>query len=467
MAKHNNIIQYHNIRTKDLGIVIFVVIFLYVVICLFISSKNQTITGYQVKTGTLSENRQYSAIALRNEQEVVSDYTGHVNYFIREGERSAYANLVYCIDETGKISDLIGKSPIEDNSLSKSELKSLKQDIMLFSKNFDEKSFSDAKVFSNRIVNNLTQIENRMIIEDVTKISSDHSNDIINFCRAKASGITLFYKDGFETLKPSDITLEHFDKEKYVRTDMLNDDLVEAGSFVYKYVNDENWSLVIKATPEEAKRVADKDYVEVKFLKTLTTSWGKVTVLSETDEYSLIELSFTNSMVSFCKDRFVDIELLVEEDNGLKIPNSSIAEKPFFLIDKEYVTKGGNSSGLSVLRKEQGDNGETVKNVEISVYKEDDDVYYVDTGSLSQGNILIKPDAPVTGDDSNVFVVGKQGTLTGVYNINKGYADFNRIVILYSNDEYTIIEPNVSYGLRAFDYIALDASVVSEKDFVY
>ena len=163
---------------------------------------------------------------------------------------------------------------------------------------------------------------------------------------------------------------------------MLNDELVETGSFVYKFVRDENWSLIIKATPEEAKRVSGMDYVEVKFLKTLTTSWGKVTVLSETDEYSLIQLSFTNSMVSFCKDRFVDIELLVEEDNGLKIPNSSIAEKPFFLIDKEYVTKGGNSSGLSVLRKEQGDEGETVKNVEISVYKEDDDVYYVDTGSL-------------------------------------------------------------------------------------
>ncbi|MBO4808670.1 MAG: hypothetical protein J5537_06465, partial [Lachnospiraceae bacterium] len=174
-----------------------------------------------------------------------------------------------------------------------------------------------------------------------------------------------------------------------------------------------------------------------------------------------------NSMVAFCKDRFVDIELMVEEDNGLKIPNSSIAEKPFFLINKEYVTKGGNSSNLSVLRKEQSENGEVVKNVEISVYKEDDDVYYVDTNSLSTGNILIKPNAPVDGDESNMFIVGKQGTLTGVYNINKGYADFNRIEILYSNDEYTIIEPNISYGLRAYDYIALDASIVSDKDFVY
>ena len=213
--KHNNVVQYHNVRTKDLGIAIFVVIFLYVVVCLFISSKNQTITGYQVKTGTLSENRQYIAIAIRNEQEVFSDDTGHVNYFIREGERSAFSNLVYCIDESGKISDLIGKSPVEDNSLSKSELKSLKQEIMLFSKNFDEKTFVDAKVFSNKIINNLSQIENRKIIEDVTKISADHSNDIINFCRAKASGIVLFYRDGYEAVTPSEITPEDFDKEKY------------------------------------------------------------------------------------------------------------------------------------------------------------------------------------------------------------------------------------------------------------
>ena len=467
MANKKNIVQYHNVKTKDLGIAIFAVILLYVIVCLFISSKNESITGYQVKIGTLSENRQYSAIALRDEHEVMSDYSGYVNYFIREGERSAYSNLVYCIDETGKISDLIGKSPVEDNSLSKAELKSLKQDIMLFSKTFDEKTFADAKAFSNKTENNLSQIENRRIIEDVTKITADHSNDMINFCRAKAAGITLFYHDGFESLKASDLTPDSFKKDKYVRTDILNDDLVEAGSFVYKYVNNENWSLVILATPEEAKRVKDMDYVEVKFLKTLTTSWGKVTVVQDTDEYSIIELSFTNSMVAFCKDRFVDIELMVEEDNGLKIPNSSIAEKPFFLIDKEYVTKGGNSSNLSVLRKEQSENGEVVKNVEISVYKEDEDVYYVDTNSLSTGNILIKPNAPVDGDESNMFIVGKQGTLTGVYNINKGYADFNRIEILYSNDEYTIIEPNISYGLRAYDYIALDASIVSDKDFVY
>ena len=71
------------------------------------------------------------------------------------------------------------------------------------------------------------------------------------------------------------------------------------------------------------------------------------------------------------------------------------------------------------------------------------------------------PDQPLT------FTVGKQGTLVGVYNINKGYADFKQIEVLYSNDEYSIVKSNSYTGLRAYDYIALDSSQVTDKDFVY
>ena len=39
----------------------------------------------------------------------------------------------------------------------------------------------------------------------------------------------------------------------------------------------------------------------------------------------------TNSMVTFCSDRFIDIELLLEDEKGLKIPNSAIVEKEFLV----------------------------------------------------------------------------------------------------------------------------------------
>lgn len=467
MAK-NNVVRIQNNKRINLGTVIFVVIFIYVIICVVISSRSSNITGYQVKTGTLSENRIYNGIALRKEIIVTSPNSGYVSYFIREGERVAYNNLVYCIDETGKLSDLYGKDPTEDNSLTKDELQGLRQEIKLFSKNFNETVFTDAHFFESRMDTELAQIENRMLIDDIAAINKNHSNDIIDYCRANAPGIALYYEDGYENALPSDLTEADFDKDKYERKAVLNNDLVEANSFVYKYVFNENWSIVILVPNDDVKRITDEGYVKVLFSKTQTSSWGKATLINTFDENSLIELSFTNSMITFCKDRFVEIELMLEEDTGLKIPNSAIAEKAFYLIDKEYVTLGDNSSNKGVLKREYTEDGSNVRFVEILIAKEDDEAYYVDTSSLNYGDVLIKPGSSIADQSAgNSFVVGKQVNLIGVYNINKGYADFKRIEILYQNDEYSIVRPNAAYGLRAYDYVALDAKIVTDKDFVY
>ena len=52
------------------------------------------------------------------------------------------------------------------------------------------------------------------------------------------------------------------------------------------------------------------------------------------------------------------------------------------------------------------------------------------------------------------------------YNINKGFADFKEITILAQNDEYAIVKPNSTYGLRVYDYIALKADTVSDDQFI-
>ena len=69
-------------------------------------------------------------------------------------------------------------------------------------------------------------------------------------------------------------------------------------------------------------------------------------------------------------------------------------------------------------------------------------------------------------ETSEKYALSKRGSLIGVYNINKGYADFKRIIVLYDNDEYSIVESNTQYGLRPYDYIALDASTVVADQFV-
>ena len=56
-------------------------------------------------------------------------------------------------------------------------------------------------------------------------------------------------------------------------------------------------------------------------------------------------------MVTFCTDRFLDVELITEEEEGLKIPNSSIVQKEFFLVPEDYVVQGGNSSSFGVMKE--------------------------------------------------------------------------------------------------------------------
>ena len=85
----------------------------------------------------------------------------------------------------------------------------------------------------------------------------------------------------------------------------------------------------------------------------------------------------------------------------------------------------------------------------------------MDDSVLRIGDKLIKTNSTET------FTVSKAGTLVGVYNINKGYADFKQIQILNQNEEYSIIKSNTNYGLIAYDYIVLDAESVNEDEFIY
>ena len=96
----------------------------------------------------------------------------------------------------------------------------------------------------------------------------------------------------------------------------------------------------------------------------------------------------------------------------------------------------------------------------IEYYDSENKEYYLDTTLLSAGDVLHMPDSQET------YTVSRKATLLGVYNMNKGYADFKQINILYQNDEYAIVKSNTKYGLSVYDYIVLDATTVSDDQFI-
>ncbi len=455
----NNIFKFKRRRSVNITLILFCAILLYVIIVGIIYLRRTHTVRYEVVEGALASSTIYRGIILRDESLVGNTTPGYVNYLAREGQRVAVGDLVYTVDETGTLNDYIESLSLGENSLTDKELSEFRTDIINYMHNYEARNFGDVYSFKYSLKNTVLKLANSKLLNNMNSASENTQSVSLKYCYSANTGIVSYWYDGYEELLPELIDDSVFNEKEYQRTQLLSNELHSVDETVYKLNTGEDWSVVIPIEKGLGEELLEKQYILVKFLKNQNESWGKVDLLNN-DKGTYLQLSFTNSMVSFVDDRFLDIELELGDEKGLKIPVSSIAEKEFFLIDESFVTE--NNDSYTVLMQVYAEDGtKTASSVSIPVYYYDDakGLYYVDNQYLSAGDILF-------GTNEDTFVVKDKASLIGVYNINKGYADFKQITILYQNDEYAIVKSNTAYGLRVYDYIALDADSVSDEQFI-
>ena len=442
--------------------IIFAVILVYILISIFTYMNTEKIVGYEVKSGSLSSNRVFRGIALRREEIVTSDYAGYINYYHEEGDRIGNHNLVYTIDESGTVMDYINAQNAGEASFTDENLKELRSDVISFISNFSPRSFSSVYEFKNSVLSTTRKLSSNTILSQIEAMDEGGLSASIHYGYAPATGDIVYSVDGYEQTLFEDVTAKDLEGNEYRKDTLDNGRLIAQGDPVFKLCTDENWTIVIAVSSlEEAQALKDENYVRVRFLKNQYESWAKVDMRpGEEEDLFYVSLSFTNSMVTFCQDRYIDIEILNTDRIGLKIPNTAIVESEFFLVPKDFLTQ--SVSGQGVLRLGTTEAGsQTTEFIVSPPYSETEEYYYLDQTSLRLGDTLIKPDSDET------YTISALGTLVGVYNINKGYADFKLINVLYSNDEYSIVVPNNVYGLSEYDYIVLDASKIAPDQLIY
>lgn len=454
-----NINKYRRPLNINIGIVIFTVMFLYILICIVLFFTKGHVKRYEVRSGSLSIPNVYEGVILREETVVSANSSGYINYFAREGEHVASGDLVYSLDQTGKMAEIL-QNDVDEILLSGNDLGELRSDFLQFSHNYRNEQFGQVYDFSYDVSGTVLKLSNYNMLNNLQR--ADVAGNSVQFSYAPRSGVVVYNVDGMEHLEPSMVTAETFSEEKGEKEQFVNNTLVGSDEPVYKMITSEQWSIVIPVEREKVARLENEGFVEVKFLKNQYTSWAEVNVLGADDKYDYVELKFNNSMITFARDRYLEIEIILDDDEGLKIPNSAIVEKEFYLIPKEYATKGGNSSNDGFMRETYDEEGNiSTEFIDASIYAESDTDYYVDTSVLRPGDYICMPDS------GEKYPVSKVGTLMGVYNINKGFADFKEITVLYSNEEYSIVKSNTRYGLTEYDYIVLDAASINENDFIY
>jgi len=465
------------------------VIFIYLVVCVGIYLSAKHVTGYEVIEGTLAVSNRYTGVALRDETVIDSGTAGYVNYFASEGEKVAFNEVVCCVDETGALREYLLKNSGDNNNiLSDKDLSELKNQMINYSSEYDKKDFYSTYDFKYSLKGDILKFSNRKIRNSLEEIKAQ-SNLVIPVS-SPSTGIVLYTIDGYERAKAEDVDASWFDRSEYEKkkTILENNAIVNPGDVLFKLVDNENWSLVIQVEPERYDEILAEEYVKVRFYKNQYESWAKIDPVEGKDDGKYLKLSFTNSMISFVGDRFVDVQLLINAEKGLKIPNTAITQKQFYIIPYEFIIEGGmNSRDGIMVRKTTEDGKPTVLFVETHIYAKkkkyeilglekdtpeyysakqldsqiDNDCAYIDGSGLELNDII------VMNDSQNTYSLSQSGTLTGVYNINRGYAEFRIISILSANEEYSIVSSETTYGLLVHDYIALDADSVDTDEFVY
>lgn len=460
----NNIRKYRKPLNLNIGMIIFVAILVYVIYCIFASLQVEHISPYEVKEGSLATNYTYRGIAIRQESIVTADKAGYINYYAREGERVACGDLVYTVDETGRLNDYLQSTDMGDNALSERELAELRGEVVSFIHGFTPEDFDSTYNFKYSLKGTVMRLANANMMQSISDInSSSDLADMVNFCRSSGSGIVTYWTDGYEQLTPEMVSAELFEEKDYEKKQLLGVDLITQGDAVYKLSTDENWSLVVPVEEELGGSLQEKGVVKIRFLKNQYESWANTKLIRGSDGNPFLQLDFNNSMVTFATDRYVDIELILNDEVGLKIPNSSIVQKDFYLVPGDYMTKGADGSDGVILERYNEEGNIYSEFLETSVYNYDEEnkEYYLDSAALAIGSNIIKPDS------QEKYTISRKASLTGVYNMNKGYADFRQINILYQNEEYAIVKSNTRYGLNVYDYIVLEAAAVNDAQFIY
>lgn len=449
-----NLRRYKTRREMNIGIFIFTIVFIYLVITIFMYVTDKKISVYEVREGSIVKDTSYTGLILRTESVVNADTAGYVSYFKNEGNKIKSGSNLYAVStsplETGTSNDSA------EVALSTDEKNSIILQTQDFNESYRSEKFSSVYTLKNSVSTILSDASSQSYTTALESLIAQ-SGDSVSVYTSTADGILSLTVDGYESLTESSLEESLFDKNSYESTYLSNQSEVAAGDPVYKLITDENWKIYIILTDDEASDMADTTSVTTRINKDSETVSADFSIIRQNDtNYGV--LSYDNSMIRYFNERLVGVELILEDETGLKIPKSAVIDKDFYIVPSEYLTSSGSSSTGVMVQNSDGD--AVYQSVDV-YYTSDDGYAYINTSEFKENTVIVKPES------SETYTISDTQSLQGVYNINKGYAVFKQVSILCENDEYYIVEEGTSYGLSNYDHIVQDGTTVTENEVVF
>ena len=456
--KDDKIIKYPKQYHISIGFITIGVMFIYMFYHLLTYLTAANITVYEVSQGSISSNLEYNALAIRQEQIVNAEVSGDLLYLAENYTKVGSKSQVYAVDLSGEIlSSLKDSSKSVDVSLDAEDYNKLQNSISTYSFDYSNIAYNKLYSFKNELESQVQQLYTVSAMEAMNdSVQSAIASGTFNIYSSPQPGLIVYSIDGLEDITVDSFISDSFDVSKYAATNLKSQETIVAGQPVFKLITSDHWNLVCEVDKSLYDSLQAESYLKIKFLEDEVETWTSLSFAEKAGKYYLV-LSLDDSMDRYAESRYVHIKIMNNNISGLKIPNSSIVEKSFYTIPKSYEMRGNNDDDAGFLRKTESSS----EYVSPTIYYESEDFYYVDNEVLSRGDVLCKPQSNET------YVVGADmGKLQGVYNVNKGYAIFKQIEILYQNNDYSIIKTGTNYGISMYDHIVLQGDEVEENSII-
>ena len=436
----------HFVR-PNIGTIVFGILFIYIILSVIMYITAVHVRSYRVTSGPLAKNQTYTGVAVYSEEIVTADATGYIDYYAQDGARIRSGGVIY-----GVSPDLKAKTPATPDA---DTLKAIRSDMEEFSQTFDPVDFHDVYSLKYQVEGEILNMSLKDSVINVTGAMTLGNETIYT---SGSDGIICYSTDGMESIGSQPVTDSLFDEKSYHMTSLKTDRQIQAGDPVYRLIRSEDWSVLIPLTGKQIVHLSDTNRVRVKFLKDGITQNASFTILTTSDGTYYGKLDFSNGLIRYLDNRYIDLELVTNNAVGLKIPVSSIVTKKFFVIPDDYASSGdGQQIGFLKLTQTKNHGAEPVF-TPTTVYEYRNGLYYVDDSAFGSGDIIVRD-----GSLTERFIVRDTAELEGVYSMNKGYAVFRRINIIDKNEDYCIVEKGTPYGIAQFDNIVENAAGVRES----
>lgn len=454
----NKIIKYPKQYNFSIGFIVVGVMFIYMLYHMLTYITATNITVYEVSQGSISSNLEYNALAIRQEQIVNADASGDILYLAENFSKVGAKSNVYALDTSGEVLDSVkDSSQSSDVTLSPEDYEKLQGLISTYTYDFDNGTYNKVYTFKTELESQVQQLYTVSAMEAMgDSLQAAMASGTFNIYSSPVPGLVVYSIDGLENLTVDSFISDSFDTSKYSSTNLKSQESVTAGQPVYKVITSDHWNLICEVDKSLYDSLQEESYLKIRFLEDENETWTNLAFAEKAGKYYLI-LTLDDSMDRYADSRYVHIKIINNNISGLKIPNSSIVKKDFFTIPKAYMFQGNNGDEAGFMLE----TNDGTDYITPTIYYETDDFYYIDDEKVSRGDSLIKPNS------KEKYILGTDmGKLEGVYNVNKGYAVFKQIEILYQNDDYSIIKTGTKYGIAMYDHIVLQGDEVEENTII-